>query len=38
MIEISVRYIIIPNGKDSHDTDVVITSTNFENEDLGLFS
>ena len=30
---LSVRYIIIPNVKDSHDADVVITLTVLKNED-----
>ena len=38
MVDICVRYIIIPNRKDSHDADVVITWTYFKNEDLGLLS
>ena len=28
---------MIPNVKDSHDADVVITWTRFKNKDLGLF-
>ena len=38
IVDISVRYIIILNGEDSHDADVVTTRTHFKNEDLGLLS